>query len=170
MTAALNSPATPDVYDKVNAVATNKALAYDERLTAPKAWWAIAVAFGISMALVFMPYGLIPALIAMVAGTCLAGSYVSSQGSMRIRITTDLLVVGDARIPLKALGEAQALQGEEARAWRTHKADLRAFMMLRSYITTAVRVEVIDPDDPTPYLYLSTRTPDRLAEAIRQAV
>lgn len=37
---------------------------------------------------------------------------------------------------------------------------------MRGFIGTAVRVEVLDPDDPTPYVYLSTRTPDRLAEAI----
>ncbi|MFC4472229.1 DUF3093 domain-containing protein [Streptomyces xiangluensis] len=145
---------------------TSKAPAYDERLTAPRSWWAIAVLFGLSMALVFMPYGPIAALIALVAGTCLAGLFVSSQGSMRIRVTNGLLVAGDARIPLNALGEPQVLEGEEARAWRTYKADMRAFMVMRSYITTAVRVEIVDPDDPTPYLYLSTRTPDRLAKAI----
>jgi putative copper resistance protein D len=120
-----------------------------------------------SMALIFLPYGLVAALIALVAGTCLAGLFVSSQGSPRIRVTGELLVAGDARIPLNALGEAQVFEGEEARAWRTYKADMRAFMLMRSYVTTAVRVEVIDPDDPTPYVYLSTRTPDRLAEAIR---
>ncbi|MFF2848849.1 DUF3093 family protein [Streptomyces sp. NPDC058001] len=84
-----SSPAL-DVYDKVNAVAAYKALSYDERLTAPAAWRVIAVLFGIAMALVFMPYGLIAALIALAAGTCLAGFYVSTQGSLRIRVTGDL--------------------------------------------------------------------------------
>ncbi|KUO16276.1 DUF3093 domain-containing protein [Streptomyces dysideae] len=148
---------------------TRKTPAYDERLTAPKAWWVIAVLFGLSLALVFLPYGPIAALIALMAGTGLAGFLVSAQGSMRIRVTAGLLVVGDARIPLTALGEPQVLDGEEARAWRTHKADLRAFMVMRSYIPTAVRVEVTDPDDPTPYVYVSTRAPDRLAAALRAA-
>ncbi|WP_328353916.1 DUF3093 domain-containing protein [Streptomyces sp. NBC_00457] len=141
---------------------------YDERLTAPASWWVIAALFGLSLALVFLPYGTIAALLALTAGTCLAGVHVSSQGSMRIRVTDRLLVVGDARIPLDVLGEPQVLRGEEARAWRTYKADLRAFMVMRSYITAAVRVEILDPDDPTPYLYVSTRTPDRLAEVIRE--
>jgi hypothetical protein len=30
-------------------------------------------------------------------------------------------------------------------------------------------VEVTDPADPTPYLYLSTREPERLAEALDTA-
>ncbi|MFJ3658725.1 DUF3093 domain-containing protein [Streptomyces nigra] len=141
-------------------------LVYDERLTAPKAWWLIAVLFGASLALIFLPFGSIAALIALTAGTCLAGMYVSAQGSTRIRVTADTLFVADARIPLTALGQPQALQGEEARAWRTYKADLRAFMVLRSFIPGAVRVDVLDPDDPTPYLYLATRQPELLAEAL----
>ncbi|MFF1291701.1 MULTISPECIES: DUF3093 domain-containing protein [unclassified Streptomyces] len=141
-------------------------LVYDERLTAPRAWWAIAILFGLSLALIFLPYGIVAALIALAIGTCLAATYVSAQGSARIRVTGDTLFVMDARIPLTALGKPEVLAGEEARAWRTYKADLRAFMVMRSFITTAVRVEVLDPEDPTPYLYLSTRTPDRLAEAI----
>ncbi|MGA5076156.1 DUF3093 domain-containing protein [Streptomyces griseoincarnatus] len=141
-------------------------LIYDERLTPPRTWWAIAVLFGLSLALVFLPYGPIAALIGMTIGTCLAGMYVSSQGSTRIRVTNDTLFVADARIPLTALGQPEVLEGEEARAWRTYKADLRAFMVMRGYVSTAVRVEVLDPEDPTPYLYLSTRTPDLLAEAL----
>lgn len=162
----MNSPTRPDVYDKVNARDLPGRLVYDERLTAPRIWWAIAVLFGLSLALVFLPYGLIAALIAMAIGTCLAGMYVSAQGSTRIRVTGDTLFVMDARIPLTALGQPEVLDGEEARAWRTYKADMRAFMVMRSFIPTAVRVEILDPDDPTPYLYLSTRTPDRLAKAI----
>ncbi len=60
------------------------------------------------------------------------------------------------------------LDAEEARAWRTHRADPRAFMLLRSYVPTAVRVPVTDPQDPTPYVYVSTRAPERLAAALRQ--
>jgi hypothetical protein len=166
----VNQPTNRSVYDKVTAVTTTpKAPAYDERLTAPRLWWAIAFLFGLSMAAIFLPFGIIPALTALVAGTGLAGFYVSSQGSMRIRVVAGLLVAGEARIPLSALGEPEVLAGEEARAWRTYKANMRAFMVMRSYIVTAVRVEVVDPDDPTPYVYLSTRSPNELAEAIRSS-
>jgi hypothetical protein len=39
-------------------------------------------------------------------------------------------------------------------------------MLLRSYVPTALKVEVTDPADPTPYVYLSTRSPQRLADAL----
>ncbi len=79
------------------------------------------------------------------------------------------MIAGEAKIPVTALGEAEILDAEEARAWRTYKADTRAFMLLRSYIPTALRVEVTDPEDPTPYLYLSTREPERLVAALESA-
>ena len=85
---------------------------------------------------------------------------VSSYGSARIRVVAGSLVAGDARIPLSALGEAEVLDAEEARAWRTYKADPRAFMLLRSYIPTALRVEVTDPARPDAVRLLSTRDPE----------
>ncbi|MER5181997.1 DUF3093 domain-containing protein [Streptomyces sp. NPDC002896] len=139
---------------------------YEERLTAPRSWWVVSVLVGIAMALILLPFGTLPLLGGLVGGTAVAAVVVSSYGSVRIRVVGGLLVAGDAKIPVSALGGTEILDESEARAWRTHKADVRAFMLLRSYIPTALRVEVTDPEDPTPYLYLSTRHPKRLASAL----
>ncbi|GGP98999.1 DUF3093 domain-containing protein [Streptomyces roseolilacinus] len=142
---------------------------YDERLTAPGAWWLIAALLGLSGGLVALPLGVVPMLGGVITAGALAAVCVSSYGSARVRVVAGSLVAGDARIPVEALGEPEVLDAEEARAWRTYKADPRAFMVLRGYIPGAVRVEVTDPADPTPYVYLSTRDPEGLAAAIRQA-
>lgn len=142
---------------------------YEERLTAPRSWWFIAVLIGVAMALILLPLGTVPMLGGLVGGAALASVAVSSYGSVRIRVVGDALVAGDARIPVAALGTPEVLDAEEARAWRTHKADTRAFMLLRGYVPTAVRVEITDPADPTPYVYLSTRSPERLAAALAGA-
>ncbi|OQD56341.1 hypothetical protein BM536_008700 [Streptomyces phaeoluteigriseus] len=142
---------------------------YDERLTAPRSWWFISFLVGVAFALILLPFGTLPSLGGLVGGTAVAAVAASSYGSMRIRVVGDSLIAGEAKIPVAALGEAQVLDAEEARAWRTYKADTRAFLLLRGYIPTALRVEVTDPADPTPYLYLSTREPQRLAEALRAA-
>ncbi|XXZ51854.1 DUF3093 domain-containing protein [Streptomyces cavourensis] len=139
---------------------------FDERLTAPRSWWFIAFGIGVACALMLLPLGTLPMLAGLVGGAAAAAAAVSGYGSARIRVVGGALVAGDARIPLSALGEPEALDAEEARAWRTHKADARAFMLLRSYVGTAVRVEVTDPDDPTPYVFLSTRDPKGLAAAL----
>lgn len=142
---------------------------YEERLTAPRSWWLISFLVGVSMALIFLPFGTLPMLAGLVGGTAAASVAASSYGSIRIRVVGGSLIAGEARIPVTALGDAEVLDAEEARAWRTYKADTRAFLLLRAYIPTALRVEVTDPDDPTPYLYLSTREPQRLAEALEAA-
>ncbi|MFJ4471640.1 DUF3093 domain-containing protein [Streptomyces sp. NPDC089424] len=142
---------------------------YEERLTAPRSWWLISFLAGASLALILLPFGTLPMLGGLVGGTATAAVAASSYGSVRIRVVGGALIAGEAKIPVTALGESEILDPEEARAWRTHKADTRAFMLLRAYVPTALRVEVSDPADPTPYLYLSTREPQRLAEAIRVA-
>ncbi|MFE7231922.1 DUF3093 domain-containing protein [Streptomyces sp. NPDC001231] len=145
------------------------ALPYEERLTAPRSWWLISLLMGISCALILLPFGTLPMLGGLVGGTAAAAVVVSSYGSPRIRVVGGLLIAGEAKIPVTALGEAEVLDAEEARAWRTHKADTRAFLLLRAYVPGALRVMVTDPEDPTPYLYLSTREPERLAQALSAA-
>ncbi|MCX5440198.1 MULTISPECIES: DUF3093 domain-containing protein [unclassified Streptomyces] len=139
---------------------------FEERLTAPRSWWLVSLLLGVACALIMLPFGTLPLLGGLVGGTAAAAVVTSSYGSVRIRVVADSLVAGDAKIPLSALGDAEILDAEGARAWRTHKADPRAFMLLRSYVPTALRVDVIDPQDPTPYVYLSTRDPQGLAKAL----
>ncbi|MER5638759.1 DUF3093 domain-containing protein [Kitasatospora sp. NPDC002227] len=142
---------------------------YDERLTVPRSWWLLALGLGLSLALVLLRFSPVAALVGLVAGTAAGAVALSSYGSARIRVVQGSLVAGAARIPVSALGEAEPLTPAEAVAWRGVKADPRAFMLLRSYVPTALRVEVTDPQDPTPYLYLSTRSPRKLADALAAA-
>ncbi|MEV6424808.1 DUF3093 domain-containing protein [Streptomyces sp. NPDC051662] len=139
---------------------------YDERLTAPPSWWGITALIAVAGGLITLPMGVLPMLGGVIGAGALAAAGVSSYGSARIRVVADSLVAGEARIPVAALGDAQVLDAEEARAWRLHKADPRAFMLLRSYVPTALRVEITDPEDPTPYVYVSTRDPKALAAAL----
>jgi len=147
----------------------HSATPYEERLTAPRSWWLISFLVGVSFALILLPFGTLPLLGGLVGGTAAMAVAASAYGSVRIRVVGGSLIAGEAKIPVTALGEAEILDPEEARAWRTYKADTRAFLLLRAYIPTALRVEVTDPEDPTPYLYLSTREPERLAQALRTA-
>jgi hypothetical protein len=40
-------------------------------------------------------------------------------------------------------------------------------MLLRSWIPTAVRIDLNDADDPTPYWFISTRKPVELVRALQ---
>ncbi|MET9428061.1 DUF3093 domain-containing protein [Streptomyces sp. NPDC003036] len=142
---------------------------YDERLTAPRSWWLIAALIGLSGALIALPLGTLPMLGGLILAGAAAAIGVSAYGSVRVRVVAGSLVAGDARIPVSALGEPEVLDAEEARAWRTYKADPRAFMVMRGYVPEAVRIEVTDPADPTPYVYVSSRDPKALAAALAAA-
>jgi len=142
---------------------------YEERLTAPRIWWLMCLLIGVALALILVPFGTLPLLGGLVGGTAASAVVASSYGSVRIRVVGDSLLAGEAKIPVSALGDTEVLDQEEARAWRTYKADPRAFMLLRAYIPTVLKVEVTDPADPTPYLYLSTREPERLAASLKAA-
>jgi hypothetical protein len=140
---------------------------YREQLRAPLSYWFLGLLFGLSLAIIVLVVSPWWSLTALVAGTALSEWAVVAYGRPVIEIRADgTLQAGSAALPAVALGAAQPLDRERARALRTYEADPRAFMLLRSYIPTAVRVDVVDPADPTPYLYLSSRRPKQLAAAV----
>ncbi|MGO1307624.1 MAG: DUF3093 domain-containing protein [Microbacterium gubbeenense] len=79
------------------------------------------------------------------------------------------LFAGRAHIDVAHLGEPLALSGDEARAVRGVNLDPRGWYQIRGGIDGIVFVENTDPDDPVRSWTISSRTPDRLAAAIRRA-
>ena len=139
---------------------------YEEHLTAPAGWWAVTAMAGVMGGLVFLRVSPAAAVAAALVTAAVCGGLVAAYGRVGVRVHDGYLEAGPARLPLTALGAATALDAEEARRLRTTEADARAFMLLRGYVQTAVRVDVSDPEDPTPYLYLSTRRPDKLVKVL----
>ena len=76
------------------------------------------------------------------------------------------LQVGRARIEAHHLGRAHALDADQARRAAGVEADARAYLVLRPYLSRAVKVEITDPADPAPYWLVSTRHPEQLAGAV----
>jgi hypothetical protein len=141
--------------------------AYDERLTVPLRWWVQGIMFIATLWLAMivslpaaLAWGLTAAIIALLA---LA---FSAYGSARIVVADGRLRAGRARIEAGYLGGAEALDPEAARRAAGMEADARAYLLLRPYLTRAVKVQISDPADPAPYWLLSTRHPERLAAAI----
>lgn len=76
---------------------------------------------------------------------------------------------GRAQIETSNLGEAVGLDANASIAARRTELDARAFLMLRGWTQTSVRVPVLDENDPTPYWLVSTRHPKELAAAINES-
>jgi Protein of unknown function (DUF3093) len=141
--------------------------AYEERLVAPPTWWLVGLGLVVSVWWVFVLAT--PAWTAWLAAVVALGlvvGLVGRYGSARLAVTGGQLRAGRAHIPLSLCGRVEALNAEQTRRAGGAGADARAYLLLRPYIPTAVRVAIDDPNDPVPYWLLSTRRPERLAAAV----
>ena len=139
---------------------------YRERLTPP--WWGwLLAAFWASTLGIAYGYA-ISTLVGVLVGLVLFGVAVVAMVRWSVVVVVDSngLRAGRATLPASAIGNTTALDAATARAKRGTGADRRAFVLLRGWIRPAVVVDVDDPADPTPYWYVSTRRPERLAAAI----
>lgn len=141
---------------------------YEERLAAPIAWWLVGIGFAATVWWIFI-IATPPWLAWLAAAVTLATvvGLVGHYGSARLAVADGELRAGRAHIPLALCGAVEPLDQEQTRRAGGAEVDARAYLLLRPYIATAVRVTIDDPHDPVPYWLLSTRRPERLAAAVR---
>lgn len=108
------------------------------------AWVGVGVAVGL--------YGLIVAALVATAPV--------------LEVTEDTVIAGRARIDRENIGEAHAFRGAEATLERGQRLDARAWLVIRGWVDPVVKVEIIDPSDPTPYWLVSSRRPDELITSL----
>lgn len=140
---------------------------YDERLSVPLRWWVQGIMFEATLALamiVSMPFALACGLTAAIVVLLVLAFY--AYGASRIVVSDGTLRAGQARIEARYLGAVEPLDPEAARRIAGVEADARAYLLLRPYLSRAVKVEIDDPADPAPYWLICTRHPNRLAAAI----
>ena len=141
---------------------------YEERLVAPPSWWLGGLALSVMLAAgihsggdglrAVLPYLLVPLV---VLGTL---AY-ASRG--RVRVADGVLHVPGARIPLTHTGGTTPLDRDATRKVRGPLAEPRAYVATRPWLPRAVRVQVEDPEDDTPYWLVGTRDPVALAAALQ---
>jgi len=141
------------------------ATGYAERLWLGPLGWASVVGFAVVMAIALWPVGAVPA-VAAAAVVLVVGIAVAVALATPVRVAGGELHAGSAHLPLDVVGEVRELDAAATRAELGPVLDARAHVCLRAWARTAVRVEVVDPADPTPYWLVSTRHPARLAAAI----
>lgn len=139
---------------------------YRERLWAPWWLWVVAAAFAATFGIAFaVPLGAAWGLGVLFAAEGIVAAALGGM-SVLVEVRDHQLVAGRARLPLASVGRVTVLDADAARALRGVGADPRAHLVLSGWVSTAVRVDLEDPADPTPYWYVSTRRPDRLAAAL----
>jgi hypothetical protein len=148
--------------------ATDARPRYRERL-APGLPLLVTVALaGPMVSLIFVPVGATVALVvgAAVSALLVAGFIVATPV---VSVEESTLRAGRAHIDVRFLGEPVALTGDDARQARGPGLPARGWHLIRGGIDGIVVVPNTDQDDPVESWTISTRTPDRLAAAIRAA-
>lgn len=141
--------------------------AYRERLGVPLRWWVqgtmLVATFWLAVVVA------LPAVAAwLVTAVMVALLFFAlwSYGSVRLVVADGTFRAGRAHIDAGFLGAATPLDPEQTRRAAGVDADARAHLVLRPYLKRAVKVEITDPADPTPYWLVSTRHPEDLARAL----
>ncbi len=140
---------------------------YAERLTVPLRWWVQGTMLVASLWLAVL--AATPEAVAWsvtaVALALMVALFVS-YGSPRVSVDGTTFRAGRAHIPLDLVGDVTALDADDVRRRAGVDADARAFLLLRPYLKRAVRVEILDPEDPAPYWLVSCRRPEALVSAV----
>jgi hypothetical protein len=141
-------------------------LQFEERLY-PSAGMYLAYSLLSPMVLLAAaPFGW-PLAIALGSVTLLTVLVLSSVLSPLVVVDSERLLAGRISIPLSVIGNATEIAKSDLRAELGPQLDARAQLMIRGDLKGAVKVEISDPKDPTPYLVISTRRPKELVSALR---
>ncbi len=140
---------------------------YRERLRVPVLWWVIAAAAVTTLYVITaVPAGIIAGVaVGAIAAAVLITLFLRYGGAV-VEVDAQKLRAGRASIEREYLGKVEPLTGKAARNAFGRDCDPAAYLVLRSYLPGAVRVEITDPQDPAPYWLIATRNPERLATAL----
>ncbi|GAB3007489.1 DUF3093 domain-containing protein [Amycolatopsis acidiphila] len=135
------------------------------------AWWGWPlplIAAGLLAAEIHMGYPGVRAWLPYLILIPLMAGWLLLLGRSKVEITGEELLVGNARLPLRFVGEVEVIAKDRKRKALGPELDPAAFVLHRGWVGPIVRVRLTDPDDPTPYWVFSTRKPAAVAELLRQ--
>ena len=121
--------------------------------------WLLAFIYFMFLSLVIAVWaalGNFSALVTLIALT-LALLAIAMTAKSEVRIIEDELVIGKAHIGVKYLAGVEILDKNAMRLLRTRDADPAAFLAIKFWMSTGVKITLNDPRDPTPYWLVSCK-------------
>jgi Protein of unknown function (DUF3093) len=143
--------------------------AFDERLSVPWWWYVLAVGLaGLLGAEIHMGYPGVRSWIGYATFIPLFAAALFWLGRTRVRVAGGELAVGPASVPLGHVGHVDIVPRPGKQEAMGPQLDPAAYIMHRGWVGPLVRVEITDPQDPTPYWIFSCRRPEALQAALTQ--
>ena len=152
---------TPSISDTVIPVS------YKEVIRAPL--WLVAFVYFLFLSLVLSVWaalGNTPALITFGALT-LWLIVLFFKTSLKIEVDQTHLRVGGASIEHKYIGDVTVLTTAQVKMVRTRDADPLAHLAIRFWSSKAVKLQVLDDRDRTPYWLITTNKGQELVKALK---
>ena len=131
-------------------------------------FWLLAFIYFMFLSLVIAFWAALgnqSALISFISLTLLL-IVIAVKSKSEVLVAGGELIVGGAHIDLKYLGEVKSLNRDEMRLLRTRDADPAAFLAIKFWISTGVKITLNDQRDPTPYWLVSCRKMEELKSTL----
>ena len=91
------------------------------------------------------------------------------QSSLTITVTKGWLLVGPAAIERAFIHNFKALEFKEYKRIRGVDADPASYLQIRFWVNSAIKIDLRDPKDKTPYWLISTNRANDLAKVLNVA-
>lgn len=95
--------------------------------------------------------------------------FAAQRTALQTTLTKGWLLVGPAAIERAFIHNFQALDATEFKRVRGVDADPASYLQIRFWINTAIKIELRDPKDKTPYWLISTNRANELAKLLNVA-
>jgi len=141
---------------------------YSEKVYPPPISWFLGALFGLAIGLVFgAPFGFVAGIIsgALAAGLVTIGLWRSIY---EIRIDQQVLTAEGNRVSREHITSCTPLDRPAARRTLGPEADPASLVIMRGWVHTAVKVEISDPENRTPYLFISTRKANEIVDLLNK--
>ena len=127
--------------------------------------WVLAFIYFMFLSLVIAIWAALDTNATMIAFAIatLAIPFIARSLTSRIRVDQNELRIDKAHIELKYLGKVTVLDSDAMRLLRTRDADPAAFLAIKFWAATGIKIEVTDPRDATPYWLITSKRGEKLA-------
>ena len=127
--------------------------------------WVLAFIYFLLLSLVIAIWAAFDNTVTLFAFIAATAAIVYIAISMRSTITFDgkELTIDRAHIDKKYLGEVAILDPQAMRLLRTRDADPAAYLAIKFWIPTGLKITVVDPRDPTPYWLITSKRGEEIA-------
>jgi hypothetical protein len=132
--------------------------------------WVLAFIYFLFLSLVIALWAAFDNSVALIAFVVASIAIIYIAFAMRSTITFDgqELRIDRAHIEVEYLGKVTILDSPAMRILRTRNADPAAFLAIKFWAPTGIKIEVTDPRDQTPYWLITSKRSEEIAALLSE--